>query len=284
MSSFSRFQELNRMRCISNGKTNSEFIFNGYPSTKIFDLNGRCRTAAVVNQQEKDSAYIYTKCNEPLDIGSVWQTESLHFLISEEIVVIKKVEWRKYVAILCNIEIGDGWGYFKGPEKSYINVELNQNVLLQSQQKPILIVPDGVLKFEDKVVIKDRAWLVQEYDNISTPGIAYCSLRATTADKTVAEEHKLNESYIEEKIEKVAQTTDDYVDPEDEHIIYVNATTENTINTESGYFKTSRSEIVVKKKTSKEVVFILPFGVDETEIQVKEDGEIVTYTYRLMVE
>ena len=44
---------------------------NGYPSIKITGSNGEEIQAAVVNKQEKDYAYIYTKINEPLDIGSI---------------------------------------------------------------------------------------------------------------------------------------------------------------------------------------------------------------------
>lgn len=33
------------------------------------------------------------------------------------------------------------------------------------------------------------------------------------------------------------------------------------------------------KRTAQEITFALPFGVDEVEVSVKENGEVVTYHY-----
>lgn len=71
MSSFSRFQQRNKNYNIAQGVSNARFIFEGYPSTLITDGQGNQKTAAVVNQQEKDCAYIYTKVDEPLAVGQV---------------------------------------------------------------------------------------------------------------------------------------------------------------------------------------------------------------------
>ena len=61
----------------AQAEVNTHFIFKGYPSIKI-----ECNTtdssediwavqAAVVNQQEKDKAYIYTQLPDELPMGSV---------------------------------------------------------------------------------------------------------------------------------------------------------------------------------------------------------------------
>ena len=71
MSSFSRFQDINQKRGIANSKTNSSFIFNGYPTTSILGTSGDEVTASVVNRQEKDLAYIYTHIDQELPVGSV---------------------------------------------------------------------------------------------------------------------------------------------------------------------------------------------------------------------
>lgn len=96
--SFERFKKLNQKRVDATENKNASFIFSGYPST-VLDLDGdyvmlidkdtarlvestnlQLETtdavaisriiATVVNQQEKDTAYIYTKLDEPLAIGS----------------------------------------------------------------------------------------------------------------------------------------------------------------------------------------------------------------------
>jgi hypothetical protein len=107
MSSFSRFQEINLSRGTANKKANSSFIVKGLPSILITGSNNEQVQASVVNKQEKDMAYIYTYAGEEtaLPIGSTWGAKGLHWLITEEIISIHDVDWHKYVAILCNVEI-----------------------------------------------------------------------------------------------------------------------------------------------------------------------------------
>ena len=110
----------------------------------------------------------------------------MYFLITEEIIIMKDVQWHKYLAMLCNCNFDGVWGYFKGPEETYINIALQQTSYITSLQKPLIILPENTIHFGDKIVIKNRPFLVQEIDNISVPGISYCSLQPTTisiADK-----------------------------------------------------------------------------------------------------
>ena len=65
--------------------------------------------------------------------------------------------WHKYLAILCNVEIDGQWGYFISAEASYVNTVLREEVLLQTQQKPLLILANSNLKINDKIMIKNRA-------------------------------------------------------------------------------------------------------------------------------
>ena len=66
---FERFKQRNQKRMDAQGLANTRFIFNGYPSIKIECNTGSSSDssdtiylqAAVVNQQEKDKAYIYTQ-------------------------------------------------------------------------------------------------------------------------------------------------------------------------------------------------------------------------------
>ena len=155
MNSFERFNERNKKRAQSTNRGNSTFIFKGYNSTLIKSGTTELQ-AAVVNEQEKDSAYIYTHLNEPLTIGSIWEAKSLHLLVTEEIVVIKDVEWHKYKAELCNVELDGIWGRFIGPEERYVNISLKYNTTIISQNKPLIILPSKTLKFGDKIVIKNR--------------------------------------------------------------------------------------------------------------------------------
>ena len=43
--------------------------------------------------------------------------------------MIHDVEWRKYHSLLCNVQVGNTWGYFKGPEKSFLDIALEKDVI-----------------------------------------------------------------------------------------------------------------------------------------------------------
>lgn len=272
MSSFTRWQQKQLKRTVAQAQLNASFVANGYPSIKITGSNGKEIQAAVVNKQEKDCAYIYTKIDEPLDIGSIWTAKTLHMLVSEEIVVIKDVRWHKYLAFLCNAQIGDWWGYFKGPEKSFINISLKQNVILESQQKPILILPSAAqLNFKDKIIIKNRAWLIQEYDNISTEGITYYSIIPSTISSSTVE----NQEVIEKPADVDIPSDDLSLE---ENIVYFPYNKTIYITTENGYFKVD-ADVKIIKHTADQVGFQVPFGITKFNLEYQKEGEKISKVF-----
>lgn len=282
MTNFARFQARNQKRIEANQSLNANFIFKGYPSIQIKKDDVSVQ-AAVVNQQEKDKAYVYTRLQDSLKVGDVWHAKTLPILISEEIVVIKDVNWHKYVGLICNIEVEDTWGYFKGPEKSYIGITLEQDTVWNSNQKSILVLPEHVLGFEDKIVMKDRAWLIQEYDTISTPGLVYYSLTPTTVSKQVVTENIGKDVYIERKDEDLKiQVNENPAPTLQDDFIRVAANIDITVPTESGYFKTSNTNIKIKKRSANEIIFSIPFGINEVTINTKARGDEVVKTYRVV--
>lgn len=282
MTSFSRFQERNKKRTVAQNKLNTNFIFKGYPSIEITGKDNKKIQASVVNKQEKDCAYIYTPSQEELSIGSVWTAKNLNLLIAEEITIIKDVNWRKYYAFLCNIQLDDYWGYFKGPEKSFLDVNLEKEVVWESPQKPVLVLPEHVLNFRDKIVIKGRAWLIQEYDAISTPGLVYYSLKPTTISKEVIQENFGKDVYIERYVEPSVVVVEQPIETRSNNHINISANIPISLKTEDGYFKFNNNNIKVQKRTVSEVVFSIPFGVEDVTIEIKEKGDIVEKTYRVV--
>jgi len=288
MDRFTRFQERNKKRMDAQGEVNKHFIFKGYPSIKI-ELNTTDSgediysvQAAVVNQQEKDKAYIYTQWEDSLDIGSVWGAKGLHWLIAEEIVVIKDVKWHKYLAYLCNIEVEDTWGYFKGPEKNYVNIKNEYGASLESLQKPVLVLPENVLGFADKIVIKQRPWLVQEWDAISSPGLVYYSLRATTVSKETIAEHVGEDVYIERAVNNIS---DIVITPEEDpnvsDLYHIGYNIDIVVETHAGYFVYDNNNIKIKKHTGNSVTFSIPFGVSQVTIETKDNNNnIIRRTYK----
>ena len=283
MTSFSRFQERNKKRTVAQNKLNTSFIFKGYPSIEIQGSADQKIQASVVNKQEKDYAYVFTQTQDELEIGSVWAAKNLHLLITEEITIIKDVNWHKYHALLCNVQIDNRWGYFKGPEKSFLDVVLEKEVIWESPQKPVLVLPENILNFRDKIVIKGRAWLIQEYDAISTPGLVYYSLKPTTISKEVAAENTGKDTYIEKHEEPTINVVENPISLLSEaNVLHISPNVPITLSTEDGYFKTTNKNLKIQKRTASIVVFSIPFGISEVAVEVKEKGDIVTKTYRVV--
>ena len=283
MTSFSRFQERNKKRTVAQNKLNTSFIFKGYPSIEIQGSADQKIQASVVNKQEKDYAYVFTQTQDELEIGSVWAAKNLHLLITEEITIIKDVDWHKYHALLCNVQIDNHWGYFKGPEKSFLDVVLEKEVVWESPQKPVLVLPENVLNFRDKIVIKGRAWLIQEYDAISTPGLVYYSLKPTTISKEVAAENTGKDIYVEKHEEPIINVVENPISLLSEDSVFnISPNVPITLSTEDGYFKTTNKNLKIQKRTASMVVFSIPFGISEVAVEVKEKGDIVTKTYRVV--
>ena len=283
MTSFSRFQERNKKRTVAQNKLNTSFIFKGYPSIEIQGSADQKIQASVVNKQEKDYAYVFTQTQDELEIGSVWAAKNLHLLITEEITIIKDVDWHKYHALLCNVQIDNHWGYFKGPEKSFLDVVLEKEVVWESPQKPVLVLPENVLNFRDKIVIKGRAWLIQEYDAISTPGLVYYSLKPTTISKEVAAENTGKDIYVEKHEEPIINVVENPISLlNEDSVFHISPNVPITLSTEDGYFKTTNKNLKIQKRTASIVVFSIPFGISEIAVEVKEKGDIVTKTYRVV--
>ena len=283
MTSFSRFQERNKKRTVAQNKLNTSFIFKSYPSIEIQGSADQKIQASIANKQEKDYAYVFTQKQDELEIGSVWTAKNLHLLITEEITIIKDVNWHKYHALLCNVQIDNHWGYFKGPEKSFLDVVLEKEVIWESPQKPVLVLPENVLNFRDKIVIKGRAWLIQEYDAISTPGLVYYSLKPTTISKEVAAENTDKEIYVEKHEEPIVNVVENPISLLSEDSIFnISPNVPITLSTEDGYFKTTNKNLKIQKRTASMIVFSIPFGISEVAVEVKEKGDIVTKTYRVV--
>lgn len=268
MSNFSRFQERNKKMQLAAQELNSKFILNGYPAVEIVDNLGNKLSASVVNKEEQDYAYIYTNINDTLTPGTIWSAKNLHLLITKEITIIKDVKWHKYHAILCNMQIGDYWGYFKGPGKSFVEVKLEEKSNIMSAQKPVLVLPNNVLGFKDKIVLNNRPWLVQEYDNLSTEGVTYYSLEPTTMNKRNQTTYDLKEQQGNYIIK----------DDKSTNISNIVNNTNITLSTENGYFKSNVKLNVIQLKSSS-VTFSIPYGINNVTVEVKEKGEVVSHTY-----
>lgn len=280
MTNWERFQQLNGATKMKGQQVvNSHFLYKGYPSIEITDTQGSAVQAAVVNKQESDEAYIYTQLQNPLQIGSIWAAKNLHLLVTEEITIIHDVDWHKYHCFLCNLEVDGLWGWFVGPEKTHINLNLKKETVLVSQQKPLLVLPGMPLAFQDKIMIKGRAWIVDEYDAISDEGITYYSLMPTTMSKEVIADHASDPVFVEEYKEPVFVLASD---SSSTSAVEIAPGSTHTVTTENGYFKTSNTSIKVLQRNHTQVSFQVPYGVSEFTIETKNNNASVTTTYKVV--
>lgn len=269
MNSFERFKNKQKRRDSAAEHVNARFIFNAYNTTVITDGQSEVE-AAVVSLQEKDKGYIYTHFQDTLVPGQVWETKNLHYLIVEEIINIKDTDYHKYYALLCNVDLGITWGYFR----SNLSIKEEQETVLISRQNPTLTIPSAILEFEDKIVLQGRPWIIQEYDSISEPGVTIYSLKASTVSKN---ETQPQASYIvkPERGETVITTEEIDITETDKGIGFEIPV---TLPTEQGYFKFDK-QLHIIKRSANFITFSLPFGVNEVNISVKQNGEVVTYHY-----
>ena len=141
-----------------------------------------------------------------------------------------------------------------------------------------------MLDFQDKIVIKGRAWVIQEFDAISTPGLVYYSLKPTTISK----ESVINNNGKDIYVEKHNTITPTIIDSPvmsldmDRDEILVSPNKELIVFTENGYFVSSNKNIKIHKRNATQVIFSIPFGIETLDIEFKEKGDIVSKTYRVV--
>ena len=165
--------------------------------------------------------------------------------------------------------------------------------MYMSQQKPILVTASDKIHFRDIIVIKGRAWIVQEYDAISTAGLIYCSLAPTTVNKQVLEEYADKDAIIShfEESEQAPVFKDEVTEEEKvpNNLITIAPNKLITLNTYNGYFVYDNKNIKIQKRNLDTVVFSLPNGVNKVTVQVKkynaetEETTIDTYIFKAVI-
>jgi hypothetical protein len=137
---------------------------------------------------------------------------------------------------------------------------------------------------------------VQEEDILSTPGISYLSLAATTMSKEIinAEENIDKEFIVEHKpiidADAHMETEEEKIEPipfnlrktQSEDILYVDSLEPVVLSTKESFAVFSNNKVKILKLKTDQIKFMLPFGVIETEVDVKDDnGEIIKYKIKV---
>ena len=108
------------------------------------------------------------------------------------------------------------------------------------------------------------------------------SLKPTTVSKETIMENVDKEVYVEKHEEEEVLVIEEPLQPFTDDFILVSPNISITVPTENGYFKSSNKNLKIVKRTSSQVVFSIPFGLPEVEIEIKEKGDIIIKKYRVV--
>ena len=119
--------------------------------------------------------------------------------------------------------------------------------------KPIIIFGENEnIQPGQEIILHGEAFIIKQYDRLTNPGIVYASLQPTTIKSYNDVEN--NTVYTEEVYEE------DQINTAGSHF---------TVQTHSGYCKFNY-EVEIISKTSQEVKFIIPYGIDILKITTKD--------------
>ena len=249
----------------ASNKIAGKFIKEGNLATTI-TYGGSSLDAALayVNQEETDKVYVYLDKPQTLNVGGTFIWSDWHFLIVDEFKIVKEVVYNKYLAYECNFSVNNVWGWFRGPMKTYINTQIQDDVVITSQAKPMAILPNGTLTIGQKFMIGDRPWIVIESDDTSTTGLSYYSLEATVLPQPNTPEIPAEEE------EEEGENPNIVVHPLDEVVV----------TTQDGYFTCDKPIKIIRTLT--EVRFTVPFGYQFITVERKNNDVVETIVYEVV--
>lgn len=234
---------------------------------------------AFINKDKEafSEAVMYTYVTDGVVIGDLVNVFDRIYLVYKELKNIKRDGYiNKFNLIECNIKFilnnTEVRAAFKGPLRSKYSEEetLAENFGVTSSSEAIIIFPNVGpnalnLKQNDYFTVDDQSWRLTTIDKITNPGITYAAV----------------EEYFAPDLEKISVNEDalpSEEEPINENTLIAGIT--HTFATEMGYFKADKNINIVDRTTSS-VRFIIPFNVDEINIEIKRDGLIVSEYYKV---
>jgi hypothetical protein len=100
-------------------------------------------------------------------------------------------------------------------------------------------------------------------------------------NKTLIEENSDKTSFIEKYEEPVYQIVERPEQKVPTNYFKISAGMPMTLSTQNGYFKTDNQIIKIKKHTSTQIIFDVPFGVSNFYVETKEEGKVIRRYYEV---
>lgn len=157
-------------------------------------------------------------------------------------------------------------------------MKLKENTFLLSSNEPVLVCGDNrALSINDTFLIKNQAWRVQEYDNLSQENVTYYTLARSTISKDT-------------KVEKPAQTIlpfENISGDQDADLkaegelpldspVYYQPGEKFTLSGGQSYTVSDKAAIKLVSRTANSFTFMLQPNVEKVTITIS--GQAYTYT------
>lgn len=143
-----------------------------------------------------------------------------------------------------------------------------KDAIVESQQKPLLVTTSARLNYKDKIVINNRPWLIQEYDDVTHPGVTYYSLKPTTISKVTTTDAPASTKPVINPYPEI--------DDSNRHITI--APEDPIIFDLADQFVDFEGPLVIVKRTAKELTCTLKFGSEPAVLRLHTAaGTTVTY-------
>lgn len=258
-SAYSRFRETNNKELRCSRKVDTYFIKNHVGSTTIEVVRTEEQLPAVLifdNKEGVDNVLLYTCIESDIKPGDYYLWRDRHFLVIEEISIVKEIGFKKQRTVECNaVANGNLHVAFVGSGRSYRDTRLDGKVYESSGLRPLVIAPHGVIAIDDYLTIGGYTWRVVDGDTISLAAADYMYLERVPSNTTV----EVDEEELEGN-----------------PITY--AGSQLVIVCDNGLV-TSDAKFQIVERTSTTCTIIVPHGLLTFTIDYKQDGKDVATTY-----
>ena len=251
---FSRF----RNTCSGEQKcgtiNNAFFIKNHVGSTEVEIVRTSEELPAVLifdNGEGVDNVLLYTCIGSDVVPGDYYTWKGRHFIVTEDITIVKEIGFKKQRSIECNTKANDSIHIaFIGNARTYKDTKLQKNYEGSGLQ-PLVIVPNGKIEIDDYVTIGGYRWRVVDGDTVTLSAVNYLYL------------------------DRVPNTlTTDVPDPS--NVIF--AGSHLLILCDNG-IAASPVAFTTIERTATSITISVPFGITTFPLSFAREGEPVTVDY-----
>ena len=175
-----------KKQCLNN-KT-SYFVEHGESSTTVF--NNRLEEDQIVNivmndKDGPDSAFVFGLTSTDIQVGDylTWK-DTTNYLIYEKVHVVKEVDYNKFKAFECNVQVNDAfYGYLISSKQAAKDITMS-NQFEASKLLFTLVCPISCgLEIDQSIKINGQVWDIVEADTISNAAIGYYYIERGTNTK-----------------------------------------------------------------------------------------------------